>query len=70
VAGAFERIARAACPAAATIDVEWLLRYDGAATPLNAAELEVAGVALDRNFGRRPALVRNGAGLLVGALGG
>jgi hypothetical protein len=30
----------------------------------------VAAVAIDRNFERRPALVRSGAGLLLGALGG
>jgi acetylornithine deacetylase/succinyl-diaminopimelate desuccinylase-like protein len=54
---------REACPAAATIDVEWLFRYNGAATPPDAPELGLAAAAIERNFGRRPALVRSGAGL-------
>src|SRR5262249_55206478 len=63
VALAFERLIHDACPAGATVSVEWLFRYNGAATPFQAPELDLAAAAIERNFGRRPALVRSGASL-------
>lgn len=58
-----ESMLRAACPPPATLELDWRFLYDGAAIPMDTAELTLAADVIERHIGSRPAMLRSSGGL-------
>jgi acetylornithine deacetylase/succinyl-diaminopimelate desuccinylase-like protein len=63
LAAEVERLLRNACPPAASLELNWELLYDGAATQADAHELALAADAIERCIGARPVALRSGGSL-------